>query len=114
MFFSTMGKGGAIYSSNKCDESTRVSNLTAEGSPQSGGTGIRMCAALNAVGGCDVVLNAVVACLQRESSMIELVTEGSPCGRGPRVAEGVVQPKASHTPKAPKCRRLLFSAIFSQ
>ncbi|CAH9130963.1 unnamed protein product [Cuscuta epithymum] len=32
----TMGKGGAIYSSNKCDESTRGDNLTVEGSPQSG------------------------------------------------------------------------------
>ncbi|CAH9147434.1 unnamed protein product, partial [Cuscuta epithymum] len=79
----------AIYSSNKCDERTRVSNPTAEGSHQSGGIGSGTSTALNAVGGCDVALNAVVGCLQKESSMIELVqpkapcsAEGSLCSRG--------------------------------
>ncbi|CAH9136489.1 unnamed protein product [Cuscuta epithymum] len=95
-------KWAAIYSSNKCDERTRVSNPTAEGSHQPVGTCSGTFTALNAASGCDVALNAVVGCLQKESSMIERVWPKAPgvaegsmrpgplCSRRPLVAEGLM------------------------
>ncbi|CAH9092786.1 unnamed protein product [Cuscuta europaea] len=96
-----MGKWAAIYNSNKCDESTRVNNLTVEGSPQSGWRQHLHVAALNAVVGCDVCTwYGDPAHVERRFCRRRRLRLYLLCRR-------------PHGPGASMCRRLDFQALFS-